>query len=32
MTAELFEYIELIVYENVKCDKYYYLYERLCNN
>jgi hypothetical protein len=32
MTAELFEWIEIIVYENIKCEKYYYLYERLCNN
>ena len=32
MTAEVFEWIEIIVYENIKCEKYYYLYERLCNN
>jgi hypothetical protein len=32
MTKELFEYIELIVYENIKCEKYYYLYKLICNN
>jgi len=32
MTAELFEWIEIIVYENIRCEKYYYLYERICYN
>ena len=32
MTKELFEYIELIVYENIRCKKYYYIYELICNN
>jgi hypothetical protein len=32
MTKKLFEWIEIVVYENIRCDKYYYIYERLCNN
>jgi len=32
MTKEVFQWIEIIVFENIRCEKYYYLYERLCNN
>ncbi len=32
MTAEVFQWIEIVVYENIRCKKYYYLYERLCYN
>jgi hypothetical protein len=30
--TELFEYIELIVYENIRCKKYDYIYQLICNN
>ena len=32
MTQELFEWIELIVYDDIQCKKYYYIYDRICNN
>jgi hypothetical protein len=32
MTAELFEWVEFIVFENYSCEKYYYIYERICYN
>jgi len=30
--TELFEYIELVVYENIRCENYDYIYELICYN
>jgi hypothetical protein len=30
--TELFEYIELIVYYDIRCKKYDYIYQLICNN
>ncbi len=30
--TELFEYIELVIYYDIRCEKYDYIYELICYN
>ena len=32
MIVEVFQWIELIVYYDIRCEKYDYIYELICNN
>jgi len=32
MTVEVFQWIEIIVYENIRCENYDYIYELICYN
>jgi hypothetical protein len=32
MTKELFEWIEIVVHYDIRCENYYYIYEILCYN